>query len=310
MNGLELAKKYYEECALPDFRSKIPDLLPYLCFALTGPGSECYGFDDEISQDHDFEPGFCIFYPEDKLSSKQVFAIERAYSKLPASFLGFEKQPVSPYGPGRRGVIGIGEYYRRYISAPDIPPSTVAEWSEIPEERLCEAVNGTVFDDNYGLFSDIRRQLLLMPEDVRKKRVSGLLFAVSQSGEYNVPRLSMRGDTGTLRLYIATFAEEAASLVYALNEKYRPYRKWLLRGLKDLEIYPDSYETISSILNSEYGPRVSEQISSLCERLISIASEKYGVRPSSQNRLQDTAFKINDLISDNILRNSDIMLLA
>ena len=52
---------------------------------LTGSGSECYGYDDEVSADHDFEPGFCLFLPgEDVLDRRTAFLLERAYAKLPA----------------------------------------------------------------------------------------------------------------------------------------------------------------------------------------------------------------------------------
>ena len=63
MKGLEIAEKYYAECGLNMLKTEFPDLLPFLCVGLVGSGSECYGFDDEISTDHDFEPGFCIFIP-------------------------------------------------------------------------------------------------------------------------------------------------------------------------------------------------------------------------------------------------------
>ena len=63
MNGMELSKAFYTEIGEPMLRERFPELLPFLAVGLTGSGSECYGFDDEISQDHDFEPGFCIFVP-------------------------------------------------------------------------------------------------------------------------------------------------------------------------------------------------------------------------------------------------------
>ena len=54
MQGLELAKRYYEEVGRPMLERDFPELLPRLAAGLVGEGSECLGFDDAISQDHDF----------------------------------------------------------------------------------------------------------------------------------------------------------------------------------------------------------------------------------------------------------------
>ena len=54
MQGLELAKRYYEEVGRPMLERDFPELLPRLAAGLVGDGSECLGFDDAISQDHDF----------------------------------------------------------------------------------------------------------------------------------------------------------------------------------------------------------------------------------------------------------------
>ena len=61
MNGLTLSKAYYETYGAPMLASDFPALLPHLAAGLIGSGSECFGYDDEISTDHDFEPGFILF---------------------------------------------------------------------------------------------------------------------------------------------------------------------------------------------------------------------------------------------------------
>jgi len=56
MKGLELARRFFTDVALPAFKEQAPDTLGSMAFGLAGPGSECYGFDDEISRDHDWGP--------------------------------------------------------------------------------------------------------------------------------------------------------------------------------------------------------------------------------------------------------------
>ena len=53
MKGLELAKAYYEEYGRPMIREKFPDYEGRIAVGLAGEGSECFGYDDEISRDHD-----------------------------------------------------------------------------------------------------------------------------------------------------------------------------------------------------------------------------------------------------------------
>ena len=87
MRGLELARDYFETYGAPMLHAQFPDWEDRLAVGLVGSGSECLGYDDEVSQDHDFEPGFCIFLPEeDVLDRRTAFQLERAYAKLPAEF--------------------------------------------------------------------------------------------------------------------------------------------------------------------------------------------------------------------------------
>ena len=82
MQGLELAKRYYEEVGRPMLERDFPELLPRLAAGLVGEGSECLGFDDAISQDHDFGAGFCLWFSAEDYN-QYGNALQDAYDRLP-----------------------------------------------------------------------------------------------------------------------------------------------------------------------------------------------------------------------------------
>ena len=78
MKGLELSERFYEEFGAPMLQKQFPALASLIAVGLAGSGSECFGYDDELSQDHDFEPGFCLFLPgEDVVDRRAAFLLER-----------------------------------------------------------------------------------------------------------------------------------------------------------------------------------------------------------------------------------------
>ena len=120
MKGMELARAFYREFGEPMLREKFPELVPFLAAGLTGSGSECWGFDDEVSQDHDFEPGFCIFVPgENIVDRNSAFALERAYAALPKEFQGFRRAMVGPAGGARHGVLRTADFMMDRTGTPD-----------------------------------------------------------------------------------------------------------------------------------------------------------------------------------------------
>ena len=176
MKGLELSRRYYEAFGKEMLENDFGEILPYLAIGLSGSGSECYGFDDEKSQDHDFEPSFCIFLPEnDVVDEKTAFRLERAYAKLPKSFMGFDRCPVSPVGGSRHGVIRMDDFFLSKVGSKDGYLS-LEQWFSVPEYGLLEATNGAIFNDNYGQFTLIREKLRYFPEDVFRKMLAGHLL--------------------------------------------------------------------------------------------------------------------------------------
>ena len=207
MKGLDLSRKFYKEIGLPAFKAQFPEVMPYLAFGLVGSGSECLGFDDEISTDHDFEAGFCVFLPDESVVDRKTeFLLERAYSYLPKEFMGYKRSTLSPVGGNRHGIIRMSEFFLEKTSKPD-GVLALKDWLYLPEQSLLEAVNGEVFDDFYGQFLSVRQKLSYMPQDVRLKKLAGNLLLMGQAGQYNYNRCVKRGDSAAAQLCAYEFVK-------------------------------------------------------------------------------------------------------
>ena len=51
MKGLDLAESYFRELGRPMIHERFPEYEDRIAAGFVGPGSECYGFDDEVSRD-------------------------------------------------------------------------------------------------------------------------------------------------------------------------------------------------------------------------------------------------------------------
>ena len=82
MRGIDEARAFYREYGEEMLRERFPDFVGRIAVGLAGRGSECWGYDDALSRDHDFEGGFCLWLmaeDEDKIG----LALARAYRELP-----------------------------------------------------------------------------------------------------------------------------------------------------------------------------------------------------------------------------------
>lgn len=309
MKGLELAKRFFDECGKPMLETQFADVLPYIAVGLVGSGSECYGYDDDISRDHDFEPGFCIFIPDEDIIDRKVeFELERAYAKLPKEFCNFKRSPLNPVGGNRHGVIRIGDFYVSKTGTKDAN-LCLDDWFNIPEYALAEAVNGEIFIDNYGEFSRIRENLRYYPEDVRRKKIAGQLLLMAQSGQYNYNRCISRGDTAAAQLAVFEFVKSAMSVIFLLNKKYMPYYKWSFRALTEMENNFDSAQKLEFLMTSGNDSKMAKNKAEIIEKLCTnIVKElnKQGISNSSTTELEQQAYSVNNSISDNEIRNEHI----
>ncbi|WP_062380698.1 DUF4037 domain-containing protein [Demequina pelophila] len=245
ISGLELARRYWEEHGRPMLEERYPEYRGRIAAGLVGHGSDCYGFDDAASRDHDFGPGFCLWLTA--ADHAQIGdRLQADYEALPREFLGFPArlETTRARGEGRRvGVFEVGEFFTSLTGRPQAP-TTAHEWLLLDEATLAAATNGRVFADPLGAFGKARGGFQRMPQDVRLALVSRRLGMVAQAGQYNVPRMLDRGDGAAAWLAVGEFAQASASLVFLLNGPtsvgYLPYYKWHFAALRALAARPAS----------------------------------------------------------------------
>ena len=310
MNGLELSERFYLECGKPMLEEQFPALLPYLAAGLFGSGSECAGFDDELSRDHDFEPGFLILLPgEDVVDRKEAFRLERAYAKLPKEFMGFRRNQIAPVGGARHGVIRTEEFFSDKVGAAD-GVLTVSGWLTVPEHALFEATNGRLFFDGYGEVSRIRAGLERFPEDIRRKKLAGNLLLMAQAGQYNYMRCLRHGETGAAQLAVGEFVNALMRTVFLLNGVYMPYYKWSFRAMRALPKLPLLAETAEYLITTDNGEALAESKYDMIEDAAADIIEELqnqNLTKAICGDLEKHAYSVNDAIGDGGIRNLHIL---
>lgn len=141
-------------------REQFPEYADRIAVGLVGEGSECLGFDDMLSEDHDYGAAFCMWLTQedyDKIGDR----LQSAYEQLPSKVQGHKRRIASARGSDRDGVFSIPDFYENFLGR---------EWFSVLEddkkvdgekvfsawagfqERLAMAVNGAVFTDPLGEF--------------------------------------------------------------------------------------------------------------------------------------------------------------
>lgn len=308
MKGLELSKKFYLEYGLGMLKENFGEVFGLIATGLTGSGSECYGYDDDISTDHDFEPCFCIFLPdEDTVGRKTAFELEKAYNALPKEYMGYTRQPLSPVGGRRHGVIRSSDFFSSKVGSPDGNISA-GQWLNTPDFFFCEATNGEIFSDPSGFFTKIRERISYYPEDIRLKKLAGYLLMMAQDGQYNYPRCLAHLESGAAQMSIYRFVGAAINVIFLINRKYSPYYKWQFKAIRGLGKLSGMGETLEFLISSDNtNPALKEDVIEDIAKLVSDALIKEGLKVSNDGNLEKVAYEINGLVKDANIRNMHIL---
>ena len=301
MKGLDLAEAYYNALGAPMIAHQFGAYAERIAVGLVGPGSECFGFDDKTSRDHDWGPGFCLWLTPgdfDEIGAD----LQEAYAALPEMFMGYGPRVASIGEEGRTGVNTIGAFYQSYTGL-DRLPASLGEWLSIPEHSLATCTNGRIFDDPLGDFSRWREALLgFYPEDARLKKMVSRCLTAGQAGQYNFER-SVKRNKLTAALYSeARFCEAVTSLVFLLNKRYTPFYKWMHCAMKDLLVMGKAISAMISDLIARTDPLAKlTLIEEICGRIIEQLRQA-GLSDADSDFLLDHAYSLHSRISDPKLR--------
>ena len=302
MQGLRLCRLFYLQHGAPLIESRLGERSRRVAVGLAGQGSDCLGFDDELSRDHDFGPGFCLWLTDE---DDEDFGDElrRLYAELPKLFLGYARN-ATLQGADRVGVMRISRFYAQYTGCLGIPSGDAA-WLRIPEHLLAAATSGEIFRDELGEFSRVRNGLLpCYPDDVCLKKLAARIFVMAQAGQYNYGRIMKRRDEVAAALALSEFVKAALSAVHLLNRSYMPYYKWAFRSARRLPLLQEAVSGLEAL----YSPGADREtlIESICA-MVSGHLEREGLSSAKDTFLVAHAEEIMRRIKSDYLRNLGVM---
>lgn len=275
-------------------REKFPEYEGVIAAGLVGEGSECFGFDDAVSRDRDFGPGFCLWLT-DSVYDEIGEELQRAYDQLPATYMGVTRH-VTAKTNRRVGVFRIGDFYENLIGLREAP-STQSQWLFLEDYRLATAVNGKVFRDDLGEFSRIRREIeRYYPEEVRVRKIARQAALMAQSGQYNYQRMFGRGDKVTAKIALSEFMKHTMAMVYLLNRSYAPFYKWLHKGMGKLRILTEIGEILTVLADYPNGDERILQTIEMIVAMIIAEMKKQGLTSGEDHYLDHHTDRI--LLSD------------
>lgn len=231
VSGMNIAKEYYRQCFAPVIFEKFPEYKDRIAVGLVGRGSDCYGYDDSSSIDHDWGPGLCVFVTKetyDEIGEE----LTKAYDELPKEFMNAKRGPVVS-SHKRKGIFIIEDFYKDLLGK---WPLSEIDYYDIPDYSLSASVNGQVFIDEEGIFTKYRNMLLKgYPESLLYRKIAEAASTFSQCAQYNMKRMLDRKDSVTASIMLSDGIKAALKLAHYIENKYPPHDKWLLRSASDLK---------------------------------------------------------------------------
>lgn len=286
-NGLKSSREFYQSKGSAMIAEKFASFQNKIAVGLVGQGSECFGFDDDISKDHDYETGFYMWLTDDvfeEIGQK----LQSEYEKLSST----KKQHV----------FKINEFYKSALDYNDLPV-TDEDWLKLNDYQLAEVTNGEVFRDDLGQFTKVREELQNhYPVQVACKKIAEKAHIVSQTGQYNFARMLKRSDLITARIILSDFIKNTMELVFLLNKTYAPYYKWTYKKFASLPILSSLSQHFEEIEKLEL---TDKKVLDIIEKIVldiinELKNQNYIASVNSSNFLDSYINEIASASSKNV----------
>jgi hypothetical protein len=247
ISGIELSRRFYGELVRPWLASAFPDL-PHAA-ALIGAGSELLGFDDEMSQDHDWGPRLQIFVTETDFAGHAQAIVAMFADIAPRTFLGAsigfqdQRQPSPRRAQGVRDIRHGLEVWtvetrlRHELSLEPGEPRDNLAWLGLAEQRLLGLTAGAVFHDDDGRLTALRARLASFPPDVRLYKLACQWRRIAEEQAF-VGRAGSNGDDLGSRIIAARLARDVMRMAFLIEGRYAPYPKWFGKAFAALPCAP------------------------------------------------------------------------
>ncbi len=278
----EKSRRFYENQIAPMIHDKFPEFENRIAVGLVGEGSDCFGYDDYMSRDHDFGTGVCLWLTDNDYEEIGCL-LSIAYNEIAFKHGGSE---LTERLQDRRGVMTTKSFYSNilYIECnTEDCIITQDEWLNLEHICLATATNGEVFRDDLGEFTNFRNLLLnYYPDNIWRRQIVNELHQFSASLQVNYGRCMSRNDIVAAELCRSKGLESAMNLYFLLNRIYPPYYKWTYRALKDIDKNGDYSNLIKNLATTisddiawryyRYNPRNIN----LKDKVVSISEEIAG----------------------------------
>lgn len=306
MKGLELSRDLYNNVGRTILEERVPHLMEKITIGLAGAGSECFGYDDEHSRDHDWGPGFCIWIPEEIYKTEGPYLQQIYDTELPDTYCGYSVRKGLISGEQRVGVIETERFYYQFIGHTG-KPKELTGWLLAPESSYACVVNGETFwnpDSGFGQIRNILKEGY--PEDIRCKKLAARVVTMAQAGQYNYPRCLKRGDKVAAVLSLAEFLKAAVSAMHLLEKRYTPFYKWMWKSACMLPKMGKQAVELKKLTDQPLVEKNTETIESVCvqikERLI-----RQGLTDERCDFLEPHGRSIMDRICDKRIRSLPVL---
>ena len=266
LSGMGISRLYYETYGKPMLEEKYPDYAERIAVGLVGEGSECLGFDDENSWDHDFGPAFCMWLTAEDY--KEIGAqLQADYDALPKELPGIPARKIMETGKDRVGVFSMDDFFMKYTGTAQAPADEQSWWG-LNREALCTVTNGEVFSDPLGEFTARRQAFCSFPDSVRLGKLALRLGEMAQTGQYNYPRMVKRGDKGAAFMCLSGFVQAAVDAAYLINNVYPPFYKWKFKAMEKFTCLETLGVLIEELLEQSDAASKTSKIEEICRTFV------------------------------------------